>query len=194
MTERLANIEKNVLGMALFLLNEIVFFALLIIAFINYQANRVNNPGPANSLHPGTTAIYTVFLLASSGTIFLADRALERKNNTGVSLWLAVTILFGGIFLVGQGIEYFDLLSNHISPATNLFGTTFFSLTGFHGLHVFVGLVMLIILAGFAFAGEFKSGKSSALGAISLYWHFVDVVWIFIFSLIYIWGAGVIKF
>jgi heme/copper-type cytochrome/quinol oxidase subunit 3 len=194
MMQKFEHIEKNVLGMALFLLNEIVFFALLIIAFINYQANRVNNPGPANSLHPGVTAIYTVFLLASSGTIFMADRSLERKNNRGVSIWLVATVVLGGVFLVGQGIEYFDLLSNHITPATNLFGTTFFSLTGFHGLHVFVGLIMLAILAGFAFTGEFKSGKSSAIGAISLYWHFVDVVWIAIFTLIYIWGAGVIKF
>jgi heme/copper-type cytochrome/quinol oxidase subunit 3 len=194
MIQRLEHIEKNVLGMALFLLNEIVFFAMLIIAFVNYQANRINQPGPSNSLHPGTAAIYTVFLLSSSATIFMADRALERKNNRGVSIWLVATIVLGGVFLVGQGIEYYDLLARHITPSTNLFGTTFFSLTGFHGLHVFVGLVMLMIAAGFAFSGAFKSGKSSALGAVSLYWHFVDVVWIFIFSLIYVWGYGLIKF
>jgi len=194
MMQRLENTEQNVLGMALFILNEIVFFALLIIAFVYYHANTTTNPNPANSLHPGTTFIYTIFLLSSSGTMYLADRALARRNHNGVKLWLAVTVLFGAIFLGGQAIEYYDLLVNHITPATNLFGTTFFSLTGFHGLHVFVGLIMLTILVGFALAGDFKNGHSSAMGAISLYWHFVDVVWIFIFSLVYIWAAGGIKF
>jgi heme/copper-type cytochrome/quinol oxidase subunit 3 len=190
MTQRLANININVLGMALFLLNETVFFAVLIVAFVNYQAGVIHPPNAATSLHPYLTLFFSLFLFGSSGTIFMADRSLERKNHTGVVIWLIATVVLGAIFLVGQGIEYLDLLNSNIKPSTNLFGTTFFTLTGFHGLHVFIGLVMLTILVGFALKGDFKNGKSSAMSAISLYWHFVDAVWVVIFSLVYIWAAN----
>src|SRR5207253_1207119 len=101
---------------------------------------------------------------------------------------LVATIALGAIFLVGQGIEYAGLLSSDVTVSRNLFGTTFFTMTGFHGFHVFVGLVMLTIVAGFAFAGHYKGGRSAALGAISLYWHFVDLVWVVIFSVVYLWS------
>lgn len=193
MIQRLANVEKNVLGMTLFLLNEIVFFALLIIAFVDYHLTVISDPNASNSLHPGITAIYTVFLLSSSLTVWMADRSLSRRNNTGVILWLAATVVLGAVFLVGQGLEYADLLSQNITVNSSLFATTFFTLTGFHGLHVFIGLVMLMILSGYAIAGQFKGGHSSSMSAISLYWHFVDAVWIVIFSIIYLWAAGVVR-
>lgn len=189
MINRLSNLQTNVVGMALFLFNETVFFALLITAFIDYQASRTNNPSAAGSLDPGITLIFTFFLLASSFTVWMADRSLDHSNHRGVIIWLVVTILFGGVFLVGQGMEYAKLLQNNVTISTNLFGTTFFTLTGFHGFHVLVGLIMLCILAGFAIKGDFRSGKSSAMSAISLYWHFVDVVWVFIFSIVYLWAA-----
>lgn len=194
MINRLTKVHQNVLGMGLFLLNETVFFALLIIAFINYMGSGpAGGPNASNSLEPGVTAIFTASLLGSSLTIWLADRSLEHKNHRGVIIWLLATIVLGAIFLVGQGIEYSKLLNSNVTINRNLFGTTFFTLTGFHGFHVFVGLIMLIMLAGFAMAGDFKEGKSSAMTAVSLYWHFVDVVWVFIFSIIYIWSTGVIK-
>lgn len=198
MITKIANIEKNTLGMALFLINETVFFALLIFAFINYHAAPTTPTGPngptaANSLEPGFTAIFTAALLASSFTIWRADKSLERSNRRGMAIWLAITVALGLIFLVGQGWEYWRLLTSDVTVSRNLFGTTFFTLTGFHGFHVFAGLVMIGILTFFAFRGEFKGTKSGALSAISLYWHFVDVVWVIIFSIIYIWAAGVIK-
>ena len=175
--------------MLLFLVNEAVFFGVLIFAWIRFHNEAVAGPGPnaSNSLDPGITSIFTVCLLASSITVWLADRSLERGSGGAFRAWLLATIALGAIFLVGQGLEYARLLTSDVTVARNLFGTTFFTMTGFHGFHVFVGLVMLSILAGFALAGHYRGGKSAALGAISLYWHFVDIVWIFIFSLVYVW-------
>ena len=101
--------------------------------------------------------------------------------------WLAATIVLGGIFIVGQGLEYWTLFQNGISVGLDLFATTFFTLTGFHGLHVCVGLIALLIVLGLALAGAYKNGSVPALGPVGLYWHFVDVVWIFVFSIVYLW-------
>ena len=100
--------------------------------------------------------------------------------------WLAMTILLGGIFIIGQGLEYWHLFSSGVSVSSNLFATTFFTLTGFHGLHVCVGLLALLIVLGLALAGDFKQGRSSALVAVGLYWHFVDVVWVLVLTVVYI--------
>jgi heme/copper-type cytochrome/quinol oxidase subunit 3 len=193
MTNKFARIESNTLGMLLFLVNEAVFFVLLIIAFVNYRNSVTTGPNAANSLEPLTTSIFTVALLASSFTVWRADKSLEKRNHRGMILWLIATIVLGLVFLIGQGSEYWRLLTNNVTVSRNLFGTTFFTLTGFHGFHVLVGLIMLSILAGIAFKGRFKGPRSGALSAISLYWHFVDIVWIVIFSIIYVWTAGLIK-
>ncbi len=192
--EKLKHIEKNTLGMALFLINEAVFFALLIIAFVNFRNSVKSGPNAAAALEPLTTALFTVALLSSSFTIRQADKNLERKNHARMLAWLVATIALGGIFLVGQGMEYRRLLTNDVTISRNIFGSTFFTLTGFHGLHVLVGLIMLATLAAFAFSGGLKGPKSSGMAAISLYWHFVDVVWVVIFGIIYVWTAGLIKF
>src|SRR5581483_4215199 len=105
----------------------------------------------------------------------------------GGRAWLAVTVLLGLTFLIGQGIEYLGLLRQDITPQSNLWATTFFTLTGFHGLHVFVGLIVLSILLGVALAGEVTRRRHTALTAAGLYWHFVDGVWIVVFSLVYLW-------
>ena len=103
-------------------------------------------------------------------------------------LSLFATVLLGAIFLYGQGREYQRLISQNVTISRNLFGSTFFTLTGFHGLHVFMGLVAITILFGLALAGTFKKPHSVAIEAISLYWHFVDVVWIVIFATVYLWA------
>ncbi len=107
-------------------------------------------------------------------------------------LWLIATIVLGLIFLVGQGLEYWRLLTNNVTVSRNMFGTTFFTLTGFHGFHVLVGLVMLAAFTGIAMTGRFKGPRSGALSALSLYWHFVDAVWVVIFSIVYI-GTAILK-
>ena len=101
--------------------------------------------------------------------------------------WLAGTILLGSIFIVGQGLEYWTLFQRGVTVGLDLFATTFFTLTGFHGLHVCVGLIALMIVLGVAFARAFRKGQLPALGPVGLYWHFVDVVWVLVFSIVYLW-------
>ena len=101
--------------------------------------------------------------------------------------WLALTILLGGIFLVGQEMEYWKLFQTGVDLSTNMFSTTFFTLTGFHGLHVFFGLLALLIFLWMAGKGDTVSSKfASAFTSVGYYWHFVDVVWVFVLLTVYI--------
>ena len=179
--------EPNRLGMVLFILSEATFFAVLISSYVYYQAQVYPGPNARNSLDPALSGIFTIFLLASSVTAWAASKSLERGSRRGLIAWLVATVVLGAIFLFGQGREYLHLLSNDVSVDRNLFGTTFFTLTGFHGLHVLGGLIALTILTVLSGLGAFRGPKSTPVEAVSLYWHFVDVVWIVLFSLIYIW-------
>ena len=105
-----------------------------------------------------------------------------------ISLWLGLTISLGAIFLIGQGAEYYNLIHRDISISSNLFGTTFFTLTGFHGLHVLTGLLLLTVMLALALFGRKDEPRESALGAIGYYWHFVDAVWVVIFTVVYLWA------
>lgn len=180
--------DRNRLGMVCFIASEATFFIFLILAYVYYHIVANNDPSAANVLDPVKTGIYSLFLLSSSVTIWLAGRSLARRNRTGLILGLVGTVVLGGIFLFGQGQEYLHLLNDNVTVSRNLFGTTFFTLTGFHGLHVFAGLVAITILTILALLGDFQGPHSSAIEAISLYWHFVDVVWVVIFSIVYIWA------
>lgn len=109
------------------------------------------------------------------------------KQRRGLMLaWLGLTIALGGIFLAGQASEYWKLFQTGVDVSTNLFSTTFFTLTGFHGLHVFMGLVALLIFLWLAWQGDFVAGHQSAFEAAGYYWHFVDVVWVFVLLTVYI--------
>lgn len=187
------HIDKNLQGTALFLASEAVFFVLLILAFIYYHKNFFiessgNPPNAGRVLDPVKTGIYTVCLLASSLTIWWAGHSLKRGNQRMMRLSLFATVILGAVFLYGQGREYQRLVGENVTISRNLFGSTFFTLTGFHGLHVFMGLVAIAILFGLALAGAFKKPHSVAIEAISLYWHFVDVIWIIIFATVYLWA------
>jgi heme/copper-type cytochrome/quinol oxidase subunit 3 len=189
--DRFERLEPNQLAVAIFILSEVVFFAMLIIAYIFYRDSPAVAGGPTakTALDIPLTTLFSICLFASSGTIWFADRSLARGNENGVRLWLGASIVLGAVFIGGQGYEYFKLLSEDITLNTNLFGTTFYTLTGFHGLHVTAGLVALIILFVLALMGQFRNvTHNSAMAAISLYWHFVDVVWVVVFSVVYIWA------
>lgn len=173
------------LAMWVFIASEAVFFAFLIAAYVYYYAAVVHGPKASNSLNPPRTFIFTICLLASSGTLQMAERRLTRDRG-GVRPWLGATILLGAVFLFGQALEYTGLIAKSITPERNLFGATFFTLTGFHGLHVFCGLICLSVLFGLTFKGDFGPRRVSGFGAVSMYWHFVDAVWIVIFSLVYV--------
>ncbi len=179
--------EKTKLGMIVFLASEVFFFGALILAYIYFNAGPANGPSAATSLAPLTAGIFTLCLIASSGTLWLAEQNIARQNQPGVRLWLIATFALGAIFLIGQGREYLRLIAANVTVSRNLFGTTFFTLTGFHGLHVFSGLVALAILSGLALAGVFRGPHAVAVETVGIYWHFVDVVWIVIFAIIYLW-------
>jgi cytochrome c oxidase subunit III len=158
------------LGMAMFLLSEAVFFFMLIAAFVYFRSPEF--AGPAARLNTGWTAVFTVCLMVSSFTMWRAAR-------TGVRLWLGVTIILGAAFLYGQSAEYLRLFREKITISQSLFGTTFFTLTGLHGLHVLVGVVILALFLAWE--------RPAALEAVAFYWYFVDAVWIAIFAIVYLW-------
>jgi heme/copper-type cytochrome/quinol oxidase subunit 3 len=177
--------DKNRLGMVLFILSEAIFFMLLILAYAYFRTMPSEGPTAASSLDPIRTGIFSLFLLSSSATVWLAGRSLAGGDRRRFVRWLAVTILFGLTFLAGQGLEWRHLLSQGTSISVNLFGTTFFTLTGFHGLHVIVGLVALSVPLGLTIFNGDKPAAVSSIDTLSLYWHFVDGVWIVIFSVVY---------
>jgi heme/copper-type cytochrome/quinol oxidase subunit 3 len=178
--------EKNRIGMLTFLVSEGCFFLLLILGYLFYNRHPLSGPSPESLLHAKTTGFYTLCLLASSGTVWLAEKKLKAKKHSAFRWLLAATILLGAIFIFGQGREYLRIFQAGVLINSNLFATTFFTLTGFHGLHVCVGLVALMIVMGLGLAGDFNGGRLEAMKSIGLYWHFVDMVWLVVFSVIYL--------
>jgi heme/copper-type cytochrome/quinol oxidase subunit 3 len=126
-------------------------------------------------------------LFASSGTIVMAERRLADGDRPGMRRWLLATIALGLIFLIGQAIEYRSLLSDGVNLTTGIFGSAFFTATGFHGLHVLGGLIALLTLWSVSRSAAFARAGERAFLPIAYYWHFVDVVWVFIFGLVYVW-------
>lgn len=180
--------EKTRLAVLLFLASEFVFFVFLMVAYIYSRPSEINGPTAHNSLVPWKTGIYTVLLLLSSVTIYLAERSLKGKHGRFV-LWMAATILLGAVFLFGEMREYAGLLRKDISISRNLFGSTYFTLTGFHAIHVTLGLLMLVTISGLVVAGKLGHKRHTAFRAVSYYWHFVDIVWVMVFSVVYLWSA-----
>lgn len=179
---------NNRMMIKFFIASESIFFLMLILAYVNFHNSVTTGPDARNSLDPYVTGIFSLFLLASSFTVWLAGKSLKNRNRSGLKLWLFATIVLGAVFIFGQAREWFGLFGRGITISSNVFGSTFFTLTGFHGFHVCVGLVMLSILLGLTLAGDFKGPKSDAVECVSLYWHFVDGVWIVVFSVIYLWA------
>jgi heme/copper-type cytochrome/quinol oxidase subunit 3 len=180
--------ERIRLGMILFILSESIFFLLLILAYVFYHQSGGQGQAAARMLDVPRTGLFSVALFSSSLTVWLAGVSLRKQRRRWFGAWLLGTIVLGAVFLAGQGAEYAELLREHVTISRNLFGTTFFTLTSFHGFHVFVGLVMLTILLGFAVTPRDREPASKAVDVISLYWHFVDAVWVVIFSVVYLWG------
>jgi cytochrome c oxidase subunit I len=179
-----------VMGILTFISSEAFFFGALIVAFILYRTRSPSGPGPADLLDSiPRTLVFSLALFASSATVWFAQRRLLRGDYAGFRAWLLATIALGSIFLFGQATEYQSLYAEGITIDRNLFTSAFFTLTGFHGLHVLLGLVALAVVAGLAFAGDFRGGSHhAAVEAVSIYWHFVDGVWVVVLSLVYLWA------
>jgi len=177
--------EKNKASVLVFVISESGFFGVLILAYLFYNATPQPGPG-AHDLDLLKTGMFSLCLFTSSFTIWRSETNHFKGNHRAMSAWLAATILLGGIFIIGQVLEYWHLFRSGVSVSSNLFATTFFTLTGFHGLHVCIGLVALLIVLALALVGDFKQGRSPALQAIGLYWHFVDIVWVLVLTVVYI--------
>lgn len=179
--------ERTKLSMLLFLASEIGFFGILILSYIYYSGEYADGPNPTTVLDPLLTGVFTICLLASSFTLWRAQKSIDHGQQRGLQLWLLATVVLGSIFLLGQVWEYLTLFSENVLISGSLFATTFYTLTGIHGFHVFAGLVSLFVLMGLAFGGRLTQRGAIAVATVELYWHFVDIVWIVIFSLIYVW-------
>ena len=171
--------ERHLLAMVLFIASESVFFLAVIAAYLVYRSEGLVLA--KQHLDLGRTAVFSLLLFASSATLTAALRRHDRR-------WIAVTAFLGTVFLAGQASEYLRLLDAGIRPGVTLFGTTFFSLTGLHGLHVLVGLGLL---AGLFIAATLRPARVGPVAweAIALYWHFVDAVWVVVFTLVYLGTA-----
>jgi len=183
---RSAGMPTPLLGMLLFIASEVMFFGGLFAAYFNSRAMHQGAwqpPPPAAPLDilPITLPI-TIILVTSSVTMQLAVWAIRRGEQQKMRFWLAVTLALGVVFLAGQLYDYSEL---GFGISDGIFGTTFYTLTGFHGAHVFGGAIGLTILFARGVQGQFSARNHVAVEAISMYWHFVDVVWIALFTTLY---------
>lgn len=165
--------------------SEAAFFGTLILVFVYFNLSPPPGPNATNSLELGRTLLFSACLFASSFTLWRAEVAERARSRGGMLGWLGLTIALGTVFMVGQGYEYWELYHGGVIVSVNLFAGTFYLLTGFHGFHVCAGLVALLIVLGLAAAGTYRK-RPSPLVAIGLYWHFVDVVWVFVLLTVYI--------
>jgi heme/copper-type cytochrome/quinol oxidase subunit 3 len=165
---------------------EAMFFLSLIIGFVYMAYNAGFEPHQVEQLNIKKTGIFSVMLVASSFTLMLAENKYKHGKINSLKIWLGITILLGAIFLVGQGNEYANLIHKNITLSGSIFGTSFYALTGFHGLHVFIGLVILSIMLLLVFLGDFNRPNSSAISTVAIYWHFVDIVWVIVFGVVYV--------
>jgi cytochrome c oxidase subunit 3 len=179
--------------MLLFITSEVMFFAGLFAAYFNIRANAAQwptvNPETGEPFHLAILPLVgpaTVLLILSSFTCQFAVWAIRRGDRTGFLRNIAVTFVIGITFLVLQAIDYVELGSEGLTLASGTYGTTYFTLTGFHGAHVFAGVIMLGVVLYRGMAGQFSARHHDAVEAASLYWHFVDVVWVLLFSLLYL--------
>jgi len=158
-----------------------------VVAYLFYLGKSLTGPTPREVLE--VPIFFTVCLLSSSLTVHFASKALEHgKRGVFLALWL-LTIVLGGLFLFGTAKEWHHLIYDRgLTISTNLFGTTYYSLVGLHGFHVIVGLLMLSIVFIFAVAGRVGQEQSARVEVLSLYWHFVDAVWVVVFTVVYILG------
>jgi heme/copper-type cytochrome/quinol oxidase subunit 3 len=177
----------SLLGMLLFISSEVMFFGSLFGAYFTIRAAAPEWP-PAGSpaIDVLRTALFSILLISSSATIQLGVRAIARDDRSGFLRWLAVTVGLGIAFLGGQALEYSELWRDGFGISTNVFLTLFFTMTGFHGLHVLGGLVAMTLVGASVRRGDVHGGRSGPAEAVSFYWHFVDVVWIFLFTTLYL--------
>jgi cytochrome c oxidase subunit III len=169
------------------ILTETTLFSIFVSAYVYYLGKSLTGPYPRDVLR--LPIIATICLLSSSLTIVLAERAFARDRLAGFNLCWLITIVLGLIFISSTAREWHELITKHgLTVSTNLFGTTYYSLVGLHASHVIVGLILLMTVIVISLRGYLNRRYAEHLQMISWYWHFVDAVWVVVFTLVYVIG------
>ena len=179
--------SRGRVGMFSLIAAESAIFTIFVVAYIFYLGKSISGPTPTDVLE--LPILGTICLLSSSLTIHLAVRALRNAKVGAFGLWWFVTLALGTIFLVGTGREWHHLIYDKgLTVSTNLFGTTYYSLVGLHAFHVTVGLIGIALAMIFTIFGKVQPEHGERAEIFSLYWHFVDVVWVIVFTVVYLMG------
>jgi len=184
-------LDSRKLLMWAFLGSDCLFFGSLIATYMIYRGRSLECPLPGNIYDIPYTSVSAFVLLMSSLTMVLALAAIQRGDHKGLRIWLVATGLLGTVFLGGQFYEFTSFVHEGLTLDKNLFGSTFFVLTGFHGAHVTVGVLILLSLFLVSLRGGLPQADSLTVELAGLYWHFVDIVWIVIFALVYLVPAPI---
>ncbi|MGA9964142.1 MAG: cytochrome c oxidase subunit 3 [Terriglobales bacterium] len=179
--------DRGKVAMAGLIIAESAIFTIFVVAYLFYVGKSLTGPTPREVLE--TPIFYTICLLSSSLTIHFAAKSLARDRVGAFLVLWALTIVLGGTFMYGTGQEWYRLIYEHgLTISTNLFGTTYYSLVGLHAFHVTAGLLMLLIVAVFTLLGRVGVQQSRRVEVLSMYWHFVDAVWVVVFTVVYVLG------
>ena len=181
-----AMLTNSKLAMWLFLASDCLFFGAFISAYLLYRGRPQPGPTPKELFDIPFTSATSFILLMSSLAMVLALAAIQRGDHRRFRLWLLATAIFGATFIAGQIFEFTEFYREGLKIDTNLFGSTFYVLTGFHGAHVALGILWLLSLWGMSMQGRLGTEKAESVEIAGLYWHFVDIVWIVIFTVIYL--------
>jgi cytochrome c oxidase subunit 3 len=179
--------SRGRVGMWCLITAESAIFTIFVVAYLFYLGKNINGPLPKDVLH--APVFYTVCLLSSSLTVHLGVRRAASGDMGVFARWWLATILLGGTFLFGTAREWDHLIDEGLTVHTNLFGTTYYSLVGLHGFHVTVGLLALLTVSIFYFAAALRPEHAERLEVLAMYWHFVDAVWVVVFTVVYVIGV-----
>jgi len=179
--------SRGVMAMACLIIAESAIFSIFVVAYLYYAGHDVAGPTPREVL--AIPYFGTICLLSSSGFIMLAERAIEHGKMAAFTGWWAFTMLLGLIFLGDTANEWYKLMvHDHLTIHTNLFGTTFYSLVGLHASHVIVGLIMMFVVLFAALGRRVHPQHAERVKVLAMYWHFVDGVWVVVFTVVYVIG------
>ena len=184
-TNNATGITNNKMGMWLFLGSDCLLFGALISTYLLLR-HRGTGLGPEDVFDIPFTSVSSFVLLMSSVSMVFAVSSISRGDHPKLRLWLLVTAMLGGVFIAGQVYEFTSFYREGLGYTTNLFSSAFYSLTGFHGVHVSAGIVMLMSLFVMSLTGRLSEERAETVEIVGLYWHFVDVVWVLIFTIVYL--------
>ncbi len=180
-------IHVGMMGMFIFITSEVMFFGALFAVYFYMTGSHLQWPPSGTRGVPAfpLPTVNTVILLSSGATMHIGHIAIQRGMRKTLIWWLVITIVLGLLFEIGQAYEF---LTAHIGFTTNEFASAFFTMTGFHGAHVMGGLIFLSLILGRTLKGHFNAQHHVGVAACAIYWHFVDLVWVFLYIVLY-WGA-----